>query len=65
MSIQNAAALSMLATHCAVCRRDLRDPVSVELGIGPDCRKKYGVMRSFFAGLLGVGPRGPFVVAGK
>lgn len=35
----NAAALSMLATHCGICRRALRDPISVELGIGPECRK--------------------------
>lgn len=31
----------MLATNCAVCRLALRDSLSVELGIGPDCRKKY------------------------
>lgn len=30
------------ATQCAVCRRPLVDAVSVELGIGPDCRKKHG-----------------------
>lgn len=41
LEVQNAAALAMLATHCAVCRRELRDPISVELGIGPDCRKRY------------------------
>jgi hypothetical protein len=32
----------MLATHCAVCARPLVDAKSVELGIGPDCRRKYG-----------------------
>ena len=38
----NAPSTKMLATHCAVCNRALRDAVSVDLGIGPDCRKKYG-----------------------
>lgn len=42
MSYENAPATKMLATHCAVCRRPLVDAKSVELGIGPDCRKKYG-----------------------
>lgn len=37
----SSAAYRMLATRCAVCARNLRDPVSVELGIGPDCRKAY------------------------
>ncbi len=39
MDVQNAAALSMLATRCCCCRLALRDPISVELGIGPICRK--------------------------
>lgn len=38
---KSSAAYRMLATRCAVCARNLRDPVSVELGIGPDCRKAY------------------------
>lgn len=38
----NAPATKMLATHCAVCARPLCDAKSVELGIGPDCRAKYG-----------------------
>jgi len=39
---ENAPATVMLATHCAVCARPLVDSVSVETGIGPDCRKKHG-----------------------
>lgn len=39
---ENAPATRMLATQCAVCRRPLVDAKSVELGIGPDCRRKYG-----------------------
>lgn len=39
---ENAPATRMLATHCAVCRRPLVDAKSVEIGMGPDCRKKYG-----------------------
>lgn len=40
----NAPATKMLASHCAVCARPLCDSVSVECGIGPDCRKKYAYM---------------------
>ncbi len=39
---ENAPATAMLATHCAVCSRPLLDATSVELGIGPECRKKHG-----------------------
>lgn len=35
-------ATALLATDCAACNRPLRDAVSVEAGIGPDCRKKHG-----------------------
>lgn len=39
---ENAPSTKMLATHCACCARPLRDAVSVETGVGPDCRKKHG-----------------------
>lgn len=42
MSYENAPATKMLATHCAVCARPLVDAVSVDLGIGPECRRKHG-----------------------
>jgi hypothetical protein len=42
MSYESATATKLLATHCAVCCRPLVDAQSVELGIGPDCRRKYG-----------------------
>lgn len=42
MSYENAPSTILLATHCACCGRPLRDPESVEAGIGPDCRDKYG-----------------------
>lgn len=42
MSYLNAPATKMLATHCCICSLALMDAKSVELGIGPDCRKKYG-----------------------
>jgi Family of unknown function (DUF6011) len=42
MSYENLKSTKMLATNCAACGRALRDAVSVELGIGPDCREKYG-----------------------
>ena len=38
MCYTNAPATRLLATHCCVCGKALVDSVSVELGIGPDCR---------------------------
>ena len=37
-SYENAPATIMLATHCCCCGRPLVDAISVELGIGPECR---------------------------
>ena len=34
--------VAMVATDCACCGQALQDAVSVELGIGPVCRKKHG-----------------------
>ncbi len=42
MSYENAPATRMLATHCACCSRALVDSVSVETGVGPECRKIHG-----------------------
>lgn len=42
MSYENAPSTVMLATHCAICARPLRDAKSVDVGIGPECRKKHG-----------------------
>jgi len=42
MNYEQAPATKLLASHCAVCGRPLLDARSVELGIGPDCRKKHG-----------------------
>jgi len=39
---ENAPATALLATHCCCCHRPLVDAKSVEMGIGPDCRAKYG-----------------------
>jgi len=39
MSYENAPATIMLATHCCCCGRPLVDAISVEMGIGPDCRQ--------------------------
>lgn len=38
MSYQESAQCKMLATHCVCCGAALVDAVSVEMGIGPDCR---------------------------
>jgi len=42
MSYEDAPATEMLASHCAACGRPLLDAKSVELGIGPECRRKLG-----------------------
>lgn len=42
MSYENSLACKVLATACCVCGRPLVDSVSVEFGIGPICREKYG-----------------------
>lgn len=39
---ENAPSTKMLATHCCACGRALRDAVSVEAGMGPDCRERHG-----------------------
>lgn len=39
---ENSPACRLIATDCCVCGRDLVDAVSVEAGIGPICREKYG-----------------------
>jgi hypothetical protein len=43
MSYTDAPATRMLATSCAACGRPLVDAASVEAGMGPDCRSKYGM----------------------
>lgn len=42
MGYETAPATEMVATYCACCSRPLVDAVSVEAGIGPECRKKHG-----------------------
>lgn len=43
MSYETAPATQLLATCCAICARPLVDAVSVETGIGPDCRRRCGL----------------------
>ena len=42
MSYVNARSTQLLATHCLLCGRPLRDAKSVEIGIGPICRDRAG-----------------------
>lgn len=42
MSYLNAPGTKLLATRCAICGTPLLDAKSVDLGIGPDCRRKHG-----------------------
>ena len=39
---ENAPATKLLATNCCACGKPLVDAKSVEVGMGPVCRKKYG-----------------------
>ena len=39
----NAPATALVATHCCACHRELTDAVSVEIGMGPTCRRKAGL----------------------
>lgn len=40
MSYEDALSTQLLATHCGMCGRPLRDPQSIERGIGPDCYER-------------------------
>jgi len=40
-SYEDSPATRMLATQCACCGRPLLDAISVETGMGPQCRKRY------------------------
>jgi hypothetical protein len=42
VSYELAPSTALVATDCALCGHPLRDAVSVEIGVGPICRKKYG-----------------------
>lgn len=42
MTYLNAPATEMLKTFCACCGRPLLDAVSVEAGVGPECRSRHG-----------------------
>lgn len=42
MGYENAPQTALLATHCLICGKELCDAVSVEVGIGPVCRKNAG-----------------------
>lgn len=41
MGYEDAVQTKLLATNCCVCGRPLVDAISVQLGIGPDCRNNY------------------------
>lgn len=43
MSYENAPATQLVATDCACCGRPLVDAKSVEIGMGPHCRKRHGL----------------------
>jgi hypothetical protein len=41
MGYENATTTKLLCTHCVACGRALVDAVSVEMGIGPECRNHF------------------------
>jgi Family of unknown function (DUF6011) len=42
MDYTTAPATKLLATFCACCALPLVDAISVETGVGPECRRKHG-----------------------
>lgn len=38
---ENSVACKLLASHCVCCGRALVDAISVEMGIGPECREGF------------------------
>jgi len=46
MSYENAPATKMVATNCACCGKELVDAVSVETGVGPECRRRHGYKKA-------------------
>lgn len=50
MTYETESGTVLLAQHCLICGRPLRDPDSVEAGIGPDCAEKYSFGLSVGAG---------------
>ncbi|NUP12903.1 MAG: hypothetical protein HOW73_43240 [Polyangiaceae bacterium] len=42
MPYETAPATTLLAAFCACCARPLVDAVSVETGVGPECRRRHG-----------------------
>src|SRR5216684_2172804 len=40
---EQEAGTAMLATSCLICSRPLRDPESIERGVGPYCAEKHGM----------------------
>jgi hypothetical protein len=61
MSYENATSTKMLATHCVVCARPLRDAISAELGIGPICRERHGWNAEIDA-VSAAGPASPHTI---
>lgn len=43
MTYESAPATKLVATNCAICCRPLVDAQSVESGMGPGCRSRYGL----------------------
>lgn len=45
---KNASASKFLATYCAACGGPLIDAISVDTGIGPICRREFGLLDASF-----------------
>lgn len=41
MMFASLGAYALVATRCVCCRRDLKDALSAEIGMGPICRKRW------------------------
>ena len=43
MMFTTLGAYALVATRCVCCRRGLKDALSAEIGMGPICRKRWGL----------------------
>lgn len=41
MSYESSVQCVLLETYCCCCGKELADSVSVQIGMGPDCRKRF------------------------
>jgi Family of unknown function (DUF6011) len=51
--------------HCAICGKALTEPKSLELGIGPECRRKFALLHGLTSETVVRNAPGAWVIDGK